>query len=213
MHGRLQRQHDERDHDVAHADHHAGQVVHHFQRGIDDAHGHQRLVDHPRALQQHQPRVGACQQAGPHRQQYDVQQPAAPALGHQGNCPGQREAQQHADQGDHAGHREGVEQHPRISRVGKQLLVVAQARRWLQHPAQQQAGQRGKEEQAKEQQGRQQIAAAFPALAQADAAGGRSRGAGARGGTLRVMQGVDGDFHLTNHSFQRAAMAWPFLAQ
>ncbi|MNT34439.1 hypothetical protein D3C72_1704210 [compost metagenome] len=190
--------------------------MHHLQRLIDDAHGHQRLVDHPGGLQQHQPGVGAGEQAGPHRQQHDVQDPAAPAARHQGDRPGQREAQQQAEQRHQAGHREGVEQHPRIGRVGEQLLIVAQARHRFQHAAQQQANQRREKEQAEEQQGGDQVARSAPALRQGRGLRHRSRLADSAGGAPD-WRGWTGrgyrHFHLTSHSFHRVAMAGPFLAQ
>ncbi|MNM47735.1 hypothetical protein D3C76_1732370 [compost metagenome] len=92
------------------------------------------------------------------------------------------------------------------------MLVVAQARDGLEHAAQQQADQRREKEQAEEQQGRQQVAAAAPAFTQGWRVLHRcSLGAGRSAG--RGLQGIDGDFHLTSHSFQRVAMAGPFLAQ
>ncbi|MNP29928.1 hypothetical protein D3C76_1229770 [compost metagenome] len=194
--------------------------MHHLQRLIDDAHGHQRLVDHPGGLQQHQPGISAGEQAGPHRQQHDVEDPAPPSARHQGDRPGQREAQQQAEQRHQAGHREGVEQHPRIGRVGEQLLIVAQARHRFQHAAQQQANQRREKEQAEKQQGGDQVTGATPTLFQrrrgllcnglADCRTGSADGApGGRGRTRRGCR----HFHLTSHSFHRVAMAGPFLAQ
>ncbi|MNP30127.1 hypothetical protein D3C76_1231870 [compost metagenome] len=190
--------------------------MHHLQRLIDDAHGHQRLVDHPGGLQQHQPGIGAGEEAGPHRQQHDVEDPATPATRHQGDRPGQRETQQQAEQGHQARHREGVEQDPGIRRVGEQLLVVAQPRHRLQHAAQQQADQGRQEEQAEEQQGGDQVARSAPALRQGRGLRHRCRLAGSAGGAPggRGWAGRScRHFHLTSHSFHRVAIAGPFLAQ
>ena len=67
----VERQDDERQHDVGHADGDADQVVDQRQRLVDQAKPHQRLVDDAGALQEHHPGVGAGEKIGPHRQKED----------------------------------------------------------------------------------------------------------------------------------------------
>ena len=85
---------------MGHGDERAGHVVDHGQALVvcDEAQAHQRLVQHPLALQQHDPRRGAHQERRPERHQHQQQEPAGAVRRRLGDEVRQRIAQRQAEQ-------------------------------------------------------------------------------------------------------------------
>ena len=113
---------------VHHADQNAAEVVEQARRPIDNAERDQQLVDHAVAAEQHDPREGAHQEAGPERQQHPEQRasPSSPCRTIEIEI-GDRIARDHREQRGEQRDLQRDQEHVDIDRRREQLTILREA--------------------------------------------------------------------------------------